>query len=191
MKSIYIITFSVMVIATLVITAVMLATPPRELTAQYDSQQTAPQFSLPDLNGVERSSSEWAGKIIVVNFWASWCPPCVREIPGFIRLQEKYEQQVQFVGIALDQTAPVKHFANRMAMNYPVLLAEREGSDLSKKYGNQRGGLPFTAVVNQNGVVVTQHLGELAESSLETLIQQLITKEATQTVQVHKVKAGS
>lgn len=175
MKPIYFVIIFVMLTVTLLVGNVMLSQS-GELTVQTDSQQIAPSFSLPDLQGVARDSSEWAGKILIVNFWASWCPPCIREIPGFVRLQEKYAKQVQFVGIALDQRAPVEAFVERTKINYPILLAERKGISLAKEFGNMRGGLPFTAVINREGVIVTRHLGELPESQLNALLVQLIEK---------------
>ncbi|WP_353571568.1 TlpA disulfide reductase family protein [Candidatus Albibeggiatoa sp. nov. BB20] len=164
--------FIVLTVSVLV-SSVMLSSQSRELRVHTDSQQIAPSFSLLDLQGVERHSKEWAGKVLIINFWASWCPPCIREIPGFVRLQEKYAEQVQFVGIALDQKAPVEDFVERTRMNYPVLISERKGVTLSKEFGNTRGGLPFTVVVNQYGAIVTRHLGELSENKLEALILQL------------------
>ncbi|MEK7990151.1 MAG: TlpA disulfide reductase family protein [Thiotrichaceae bacterium] len=173
MKSFHFSIIFIVLAISLLVGNVMLSQQPKELNVQLNSQQTAPSFSLPDLDGVERHSSEWTGKILIVNFWASWCPPCIREIPGFVRLQEKYAEQVQFVGIALDQKAPVEAFVKRTKMNYPVLISERKGVTLSKEFGNKRGGLPFTAVINLNGVIVNRHLGELSETRLEALIQQL------------------
>ncbi|MCV6636887.1 TlpA disulfide reductase family protein [Candidatus Albibeggiatoa sp. nov. NOAA] len=174
MKMLHFAIIFAMLTVTLIVTNVMLAQQSRELNVKVDSQQLAPSFSLPDLQGVTRHSSEWSGKIVIVNFWASWCPPCIREIPGFIRLQDKYAEQVQFVGIALDQKAPVEAFVERMQMNYPTLQTERKGVSLSKEFGNRRGGLPFTAIVNTDGTVVTRHLGELPEAKLDAVIQQLI-----------------
>jgi thiol-disulfide isomerase/thioredoxin len=173
MKSFYFSIIFIVLAITLLVGNVMLSQQPQELKMQLNSQQIAPSFSLSDLKGVERHSSEWAGKILVVNFWASWCPPCIREIPGFVRLQEKYAEQVQFVGIALDQKAPVQAFVERTKMNYPVLISEREGISLSKELGNKRGGLPFTVVIDVTGAIVSRHLGELSETKLEALIQQL------------------
>ncbi len=179
MKILYSVIILTVLVISLIVGRVMLSQQVVELDVKLESKTQAPHFSLTDLQGVERHSSEWVNKIIIVNFWASWCPPCIREIPGFIRLQEKYADQVQFVGIALDQRAPVSDFVEHVKINYPILLAERDGLDLSRSYGNRHGGLPFTAVVNRDGVIVMQHIGELSENRLDALIQQLGARESS------------
>ncbi len=84
--------------------------------------QPLPTFSFPDLNGTPHSSTEWKSKIIVLNFWATWCPSCLKEIPAFMTLQTQYGEKVQFVGIALDDLEAVKTFQQKTAVNYPLLI---------------------------------------------------------------------
>lgn len=119
-------------------------------------------FSLPDVNGHKQHVSQWDGKVLLVNFWATWCPPCREEIPDFIALQEEYgEQGLQIIGIALDDTDAVAKFAKAMGMNYPVLVQEGVSTKLVAAYGNPSGVLPFTAVVDREGIIRGAHRGLL------------------------------
>lgn len=139
----------------------------------------APDFRLTDLDGKTRSLGNWQDKVVVVNFWATWCPPCVKEMPLFVELQKKYaEHGLQFVGIALDQIEPVRDFAADFEVNYPILLGEHEGIELSQQYGNRLGVLPFTAVVNRTGQIVWRHLGELTEQHFQASILPLLQIES-------------
>ena len=112
---------------------------------------------------------------MVVNFWATWCPPCIAEIPEFIKLQKKYGKQgVQFIGIAIDQKSKVQSFAAEVGMNYPVLLGDLAGIDLARRIGNVEGGLPYTVIVERSGKIVTTQLGTLSTDKLEGIIKPLL-----------------
>lgn len=132
-----------------------------------------PGFSYPDLDGRQRSHLEFADKVLVLNFWASWCPPCRKETPVFIALQETFADNVQFVGIAIDDQEPVREFAEAYGVNYPMLLGDVEAVTLSRQLGNRHEGLPFTVVVGTNGKVVMRHAGGLERSALEPVLQKL------------------
>ena len=135
----------------------------------------APAFSLKDLQDQLRHSSEWQGKVMMVNFWASWCPPCVREIPAFIKLQETYASQgLVIVGIAIDNKQNIVDFTDPMEMNYPVLMAEKEGVPLAGAYGNRLGVLPYTVIVNREGKIVYTHRSELTFDIAERVIKPLL-----------------
>jgi len=139
-----------------------------------DTTQTRPNFSLPDLENKLHSNSEWDGKVVVVNFWATWCPPCVAEIPLFIELQKKYGKQgLQFVGVAIDDAESVKNFADAMGINYPILLEQKRGT-VAQSFGNSLGALPFTAVVNRQGAIVDKQMGGISRQELMTMIQPLL-----------------
>ena len=131
--------------------------------------------SFPDLQGRSRSLAEWRGSVLVVNFWATWCPPCLKEIPDFIRMQEKLRARgVQFVGIAADQPEKVRVFAAKHRMNYPVFLADMSVIEIAKQAGNQAGGLPFTVILDREGKWVSSESGVLDEERLITLIEPLL-----------------
>ncbi len=135
----------------------------------------APAFSLNDLQDKLRHSKEWQGKVMMVNFWASWCPPCVREIPAFIKLQEDYaDKGLVIVGIALDKKQSIVDFTDPMDLNYPVLMAEKEGVPLAKAYGNRLGVLPYTVIVNRQGKIVYTHRSELTYDVAEKVIKPLL-----------------
>ena len=131
--------------------------------------------SFHDLQGKPQALSQWRGKILVVNFWATWCPPCIAEIPEFIQAQKQYgEQGVQFIGIAIDKKDKVQTFAQDTGMNYPVLLSELDGMDLARQLGNADSGLPFSVIIDRNGKVVSTKLGKLSREKLEYLIKSLL-----------------
>ncbi len=133
-----------------------------------------PDFRLPDVGGNEVSSSAWAGKVLVVNYWASWCPQCVREMPLFIRAQEALRDNgVQFVGIALDQVKDVERFLVDHPVNYPVLIGNSESVAMSKRLGNRIEGLPFTVIFDRDGRRVFSHIGEVTRDVLKTQLEAL------------------
>lgn len=131
-----------------------------------------PDFSLPDVDGVEQSVAQWDGQLLLINFWATWCPPCLAEIPVFVRLQAEFAPHgVQFLGVALDNADNVRAFQTEHAMNYPSLHGQRDAIGLSKRYGNNIGALPYTVVVARDGSVITMHHGEIAEADVRQLIE--------------------
>lgn len=143
--------------------------------SSVESAEMLFQTSLKDMDGKSQSLAQWRGKVIVVNFWAAWCPPCRAEMPEFVKLQEKYrEKGLIFVGIALDEKDKVQAFADEVGVNYPVLLGELEAVELSRKLGNRLGGLPFTVIVGRSGQIVSTEVGEQSQARLEPLIQSLL-----------------
>ena len=140
-----------------------------------DAAQVLLATSLPDLQGQAQSVAQWKGQVLVVNFWATWCPPCLKEIPEFIRMQEHLRPHgVQFVGIAIDDPAKVAAFAGRMGINYPVLMAETEGISLARQAGNRLGGLPFAVIIDRQGRTSKVELGVLNEQKLLPILQGLL-----------------
>ena len=137
--------------------------------------QPFPTCSFPDLNGTPHSSAEWTGKIIVLNFWATWCPSCLKEIPAFMALQTQYGEKVQFIGIALDDLEAVKTSQQKTAVNYPLLISgDWAGFQLAKQLGNSVSAIPYTVVVNSAGMVIYRHAGELSASELQAVILPLL-----------------
>ncbi len=133
--------------------------------------QYRPGFLLPDLTGEMRNMNEWNGKVTVVNFWATWCPPCRKEMPVFIELQKKYGAQgLQFVGIALDDENKVQDYIATLGLEYPILLGDDDAIRVSEDFGNRLGALPYTAVIDREGFIVRTYRGEVSQNSLERLI---------------------
>jgi len=132
-----------------------------------------PGFSYPDLDGRQRSAAEFADRVVVLNFWATWCPPCRKETPEFVALQEEFGDKVQFIGIAIDDEEPVREFAESYAVNYPLLLGDVEAVAMSRSLGNRHEGLPFTVVIAPGGKVVKRHTGGLERDQLEPLLREL------------------
>lgn len=116
---------------------------------------------LKDLSGDEHRLADWRGRLRVVNFWATWCPPCVTEIPAFVKLQEGLgEQGLQFIGVALDDPEPVRDFVRERGVNYPVLVGENDVMALMQGFGNAIGGLPYTVVIGPDDRMLLTHQGE-------------------------------
>jgi len=133
-----------------------------------------PGFSLPDLDANLRSSSEWDGQIRLVNFWATWCPPCRREIPLLVDLQERYRDDIQVLGIAIDDLDAVQDYAREQAFNYPVLVGQQEAIELGNEVLAEWIGLPFTAFVDASGRVVRVHVGELHEKQAAEFLGEML-----------------
>lgn len=129
-------------------------------------------FSFPDLTNTEHRLDEWKGKILVVNFWATWCPPCRKEIPAFNRVQQKYkDRNVQFIGIALDDTEAIQQFIKIIPIDYPVLVGGDDmGARAAHAFGNEEGVLPYTVFITADGKIHTQVSGGLSETATENTL---------------------
>ncbi len=142
-----------------------------DVPAQTSQSSTLIDFQLPDVEGKPRALSEWRGKLLVVNFWATWCPPCLEEIPEFNRIQSEYAAAgVQFVGVAVDELAAVQAYLAKNSGNYPHLIAGDEGVLLSGKLGNENGVLPYTVIVSSQGEVLRMHAGALSGDELLSML---------------------
>lgn len=135
-----------------------------------------PVFSLADRDGKKRSITEWDGKTLVINFWATWCAPCRREIPMLKTLSAaRADQGVVVIGIAVDFRDQVLAYAKEAKIEYPVLIGEQDGLDVADAFGVGSIGLPFTVFVDAKSRVVTAHLGELhaedANLILDTILE--------------------
>src|SRR3989338_8663897 len=135
-------------------------------------------FTLPDLEGKKRSLHEWRGKVIVLNFWATWCPPCREEIPLFIALQKKHgADNFQTIGVAIDNKTAVMLYRQSEGMNYPILIGNDTTMGLMADYGNRTGSLPFTVIIDRSGSIAVRKLGAFGKNELDSLIAPLITPE--------------
>ena len=135
----------------------------------------AAEFALIDLAGKTHRLADYRGKLVLLNFWATWCPPCRREIPGFIRLQQRYGRQgLQIVGISIDNPEAVARYWQEMKINYPLLLADDSTFALMTAYGNASGGLPYSVLIRPDGGIAAVKLGAYEEPELEKLITSLL-----------------
>ena len=126
---------------------------------------------LTDLSGKAQTLSQWRGKVLVVNFWATWCPPCREEIPLLMKVHKKYAANgVEFVGIAFDNAAKVREYVAEMNIDYALLISGPETLAISKDLGNPVGVLPFTVVLNRTGKVVYTHAGALTTTILDAVL---------------------
>jgi len=130
-----------------------------------------PTARLMDLAGRTRELSEWRDRVLICNFWATWCAPCREEIPLLVATRSKYAfAGVEVVGIAVDNPAKVRDFAASFNISYPILLAEADGLDLMRQLGNSAGGLPYTVVTNRQGSVVHRKLGAFKAADLDAIL---------------------
>ena len=137
--------------------------------------------SLPDVQGQNQAISQWQGKVMVVNFWATWCTPCQEEIPEFIESQNKFHDQgLVYLGIALDQANKVKMFSEEFGINYPILVGGLNAWSLAEATGNRMSVLPYTVVINRSGAIVETYVGRVNLKKLEKLVIPLL-KEQPQT----------
>lgn len=132
----------------------------------------APAFALTDLSGQQRLSSEWQGKLLLVNFWASWCTPCLEEIPLLVEAQARYGARgLQIIGPAMDEPEPIKAMVQRFRINYPVSANLNETDASSRALGNTQGGLPYSVLISRDGRILKTVLGSLSREQLEDLIE--------------------
>jgi thiol-disulfide isomerase/thioredoxin len=122
---------------------------------------------LVDVEGKEQSLSKWQGKLLVVNFWATWCGPCKEEMPMFSQLQQEFSaKNVQFLGIAADTTEKVKDFQAKFPVVYPLFPADTQGMALSKRLGNRIAVLPHTVILSPSGELLVNKVGPLKREDL-------------------------
>lgn len=143
------------------------------LVAAVEPGAAAPSWELRDVDGKTVKLSDFKDKVVVLDFWATWCPPCRKEIPGFVALQKQYGKDgLAIVGISLDQdgAAKVKKFIKANGMNYPVVMGNE---DLSRDYGSIRA-IPTTFVIDRAGKIVSKHVGYEDQAVFEKEIKPLL-----------------
>lgn len=133
-------------------------------------EKPAPDFALTDLTGNEITLENLTGKVIFLNFWATWCGPCRHEIPDFIEFYEKYKEQgVEIIGVSVDKNSKkVKEFMNKHEINYPVAMAT------SEIMGDYKPGryIPTTIIINPKGNIVEKKVGIMDKATLESYFQE-------------------
>ena len=138
----------------------------QEADAKALAQLWSLSFDTP--TGTKLAMQSFRGKALLLNFWATWCPPCVDELPMLNRVYSE-GQGLQIVGIAVDQLAPVQTFLKRLPLAFPVAIANMDGLVLSKALGNQAGGLPFSVLIGGSGAdatVLARKIGRLSPEDL-------------------------
>lgn len=137
--------------------------------------QPRPDFQLADLHNRIHDIKQWQGKVILLNFWATWCPPCRHEIPGFIKLYNKYKDKgLVIVGVALDSRQNANDFLDPMGIDYPILIGEKTGLELTRQYGNAMGVLPYSVLIDRQGIIRDTIAHAMSEKQAEKLVQPLL-----------------
>jgi thiol-disulfide isomerase/thioredoxin len=124
--------------------------------------------SMEDVSGQMQPLSQWQNKALIVNFWATWCAPCVDEMPELSQLQNEIAPSgMQIIGVGIDSSANIRQFASKHNISYPLYTGGVSGTDLARQFGNQAGGLPFTVLVGRDGQVKKTYLGRLKLEQLK------------------------
>lgn len=151
------------------------AEPPQAIS----SASAQVQFALNDIDGNLRNLSEWHGKARLINFWATWCAPCRREIPLLKQTQADHAaDNVQIIGIAVDFQEEVQAYAEEAQFNYPILVGQEDAMAAAEDAGVPFIGLPFTMIVAPSGELLNSHVGEIMESHIDTILAVLDDLEA-------------
>lgn len=146
--------------------------PPQPTTIAKALPETLPQFELKDRDGKMRTLGDWKGKALVVNYWATWCPPCVREIPLLSKLRKERQGQVEVIGIAVDFREDVLAFAEKRNLDYPLLIGEEEGLAAVNAVGMDPT-FPFTLFADKQQRIVALKVGELHEDEAELILDRV------------------
>ena len=157
-------------------------------SASQAQQSTMPQIAAPasnavaqlletplhDVAGKAQTLAPYKGRVLVVNFWASWCGPCVAEMPELVRLHDTYARKgIEFVGIGVDSQQNVQTFLKKVPVDYPIFVSGFGGVDLARGLGNTAGALPFTVVIDANGAVRSTKLGQVTPAELSKTLDAL------------------
>ena len=160
-------------VALLAGTALWLATAPApRLRAPDISSSALFAAGFHDLQGASRSLGEFQGKVLVLNFWATWCAPCREEMPAFSRLQAAWSgRNVQFVGLSSEDPPKVTAYARSLGVTYPLWAGGDEVEELSRRLGNTSGALPHTIVLDRSGRLIAAKVGAYTESALSAVLE--------------------
>lgn len=147
----------------------------KDVYARADDRKLAPDFTLDDASGVPVKLSEFRGKVVLLNFWATWCFPCRTEIPWFVEFQETYrDRNLALLGVSLDDHGwkAVKPYIDQMKVNYPVMVAS---GDIEARYGGLNS-LPATLIIDKSGRIAVTHVGLWPKSEYEAAINAILAE---------------
>jgi len=141
----------------------------RTRSRQVAAEATAALFAatFQDADGQPQPLMQWRGRLLVVNFWATWCPPCIEEMPDLQEVRNAYQDRgVEVIGIGIDSASKIAAFRDRRRITLPLLVAGAGGSELNRALGNGSGALPYTVLIDQDGRIVERHLGQVRPEQL-------------------------
>jgi thiol-disulfide isomerase/thioredoxin len=144
-----------------------------------NGKSTQPLFAatFPDEKGKPQSLQQYAGKTVVLNFWATWCEPCREEMPELSALHNAYKaNNLVVLGIAVDDVAAIGDFVKETKVSYPLFAAEMQGMEIASNLGNDKSVLPFTVIIKADGSVAKTYFGRVSKALLEKTVVTLITK---------------
>jgi len=151
-----------------------IAEPPAVASPASGAVAQLLEAPLRDIDDHPKTLAPYKGRVLVVNFWASWCGPCVAEMPELVQLHHAYQKKgIQFVGIGVDSRQNVQNFLKKIPVDYPILVSGFGGADLARSLGNTAGALPFTVVIDANGVVRSTKLGQVVPGELSKTLDAL------------------
>jgi len=134
-----------------------------------------PDLEFRDLAGQAHRLSEWDGKLLLLNFWATWCTPCLKEIPLLVETQQQHGARgLQVVGIAMDEAEPVHRFAERLHINYPIMIGQAEIARAMDDLGDQLGAFPFSVLIAPDGRILDRISGDLSREEIKALLDQYL-----------------
>jgi thiol-disulfide isomerase/thioredoxin len=142
-----------------------------QLASASRTAEMRPDLEFRDLDGKAHRLSEWSGKLLLLNFWATWCAPCLKEIPLLVEAQRQHGPRgLQIVGIAMDEVEPVRAFIARLHMNYPVMAGQAEIADAMDRLGDRLGAFPFSVLIAPDGRILERVSGDLSPEELKALL---------------------
>jgi peroxiredoxin len=155
--------------------AYRMLTPADESTPAASGVPALFAATFPDQDGKAQALSQWRGKVVVVNFWATWCPPCKEEMPELSEFQQKYgKRNVVVLGLSTDDVTKIRKFAQQAPVQYPLLAGDFEAMALAESLGNNKGVLPYSVVITPDGNISRTYFGRLDMQKLEQDIKALI-----------------
>jgi peroxiredoxin len=146
------------------------------LESKEPMMKRASSLSLMGLDGTMHSLGDWKGKVVILNFWATWCSPCLSEIPDFVVYQEQYKTRgLQIIGVGMDEEKKLRNVQRTLEINFPVLIADpKKNGSLMETWGNHTGIVPYSVVIDRNGRVVYTHQGQIDRDSFDENILPLL-----------------